>query len=495
MSRPSQLFRNRNSTIHRRRTSLLHDDHHLSFPILDAKEISHVLQACDFDVLEDMIQRPNGQFMSSLTEKLLDTFTSASVEILNEQVKQTAKKDKFEANGDAHTNGASSAKNENNESSDAPVNDDTTQSLGVVVFARKAGEFFQTCGIYDFSLIDMVRPEPYRTRRILSAVVNFIRFREDRASEIEGLATSAYDGLEVLRQTEVENIELSNKINIMKDRLERNIDENGKSKPTLKEVNVYNSKMENELRKLKKVQESLTEDHFQYKSDKSRLIQNLEDINYVMLNQSKQIELLKDYDQVDVNSLHTIIDQLRSSATESSEKLSSLELQNRNISITIDSFNVVENDLKNLFRILEEVFHDVEKEEQVSDTLTRIQETMDQQNFESTDLQRQIQQIKRQLINIREKTEKLETQSEEKSKKSQETIDQLKIEYDDTIKERNLKDQELEKLRDQISHIQNDMKVRKMELEQEINNSEMAVARLNSHLRLYLTEMNKKIQQ
>lgn len=35
-------------------------------------------------------------------------------------------------------------------------------------------------GVDDFSLRDLIKPEPAHVRRILSAVINFAKFREER---------------------------------------------------------------------------------------------------------------------------------------------------------------------------------------------------------------------------------------------------------------------------------------------------------------------------
>lgn len=38
----------------------------------------------------------------------------------------------------------------------------------------------QVCGVQDFSMKDLLAPEPKRVRRHLSAVINFAKFREER---------------------------------------------------------------------------------------------------------------------------------------------------------------------------------------------------------------------------------------------------------------------------------------------------------------------------
>lgn len=457
----------RTSTIPRRR-SILHDE--VAFPILDAHEITQVLQTCNLDVLEEMVARPNHQFMKYLVESLLDMFTSTSLGTIDRRIE------------------AIGAGVENKEG-ETEV-DDTTQSLGLVMLVRKAGEFFNACGFYDFCMVDMVRPDPYRTRRMLSSVINFIKFRDTKVGNVEQYINEALLEDEKLELIKKDTTELANKIDSLREKLEQ-----GQNQSSLQEIGVYNAKIENELRKLKRIQEDLTAEHSQYKQEKAGLIKNLEDINYVMYNQTNQLETLKSYDQVDLESLNALIEQFQSEYDQTVDKLTELESNNRNITITIDSLERVETDLKNLFRILEEVLHDLEKYDQVNDTLNRLQETLEQANFESNDLTRQIQQVKRQLVNLEDKTTKIKQQSEEKSVKSQEILDRLKHEYDEAIVQRNEKERELQGLRDQIGEIQNEMKIRRNELENEVKSSEMAVARLNSHLKVYLTEMNKKMEE
>jgi hypothetical protein len=44
-------------------------------------------------------------------------------------------------------------------------------------------QLMQTIGIHDFSMTDVQKPEPLRLKRILSALINFARFREARIGD------------------------------------------------------------------------------------------------------------------------------------------------------------------------------------------------------------------------------------------------------------------------------------------------------------------------
>ena len=116
--------------------------------------------------------------------------------------------------------------------------------------------------------MDIMRPEPQRIRRILSAVVNYARFREENSVECEKLVSISEGNLEQLKVVQNENSRLSNKINDLKYKIEANETDEGNKKATLKQITTYNSKLENELKKLKKNQEILTLEHSKYKDER-----------------------------------------------------------------------------------------------------------------------------------------------------------------------------------------------------------------------------------
>lgn len=48
----------------------------------------------------------------------------------------------------------------------------------------------ETCGINDFSIRDLIRPDPGRTRRILSGIINFLCFRKEKEAIFRELCQS-----------------------------------------------------------------------------------------------------------------------------------------------------------------------------------------------------------------------------------------------------------------------------------------------------------------
>lgn len=487
MSRPSSIYRPGNSSLTSRRI------HHVIpqdlFPLLDFKEISICLQSCDFIANEELVSRPTSQYIKTLLEQLLDSFMGLSADNINGMVRNVNKNDLSMTK----TQDAQMEEEPENGGSQIEDDDDITSSVRLILLHRGAYEFFLICGVNDFTLMDIMRPEPQRIRRILSAVVNYARFREENSVECEKLVSISEGNLEKLKVVQNENSRLSNKINDLKYKIEANETDEGNKKATLKQITTYNSKLENELKKLKKNQEILTLEHSKYKDEKRRLIEKLEDHNYLIMESNKELDKLKSYLLSNPEILTKIIEDLKANLSEYQTNLADLESKNKNMTISIESFQLVEQELKNLFRILEEVLNDLTKEETSLDKLNKYQEFKEQQNLTLNDLNRQIQQVTRQLNNTEEKIKRLRHQSSERSEASKQKLISLKDGYDTLVKERKVKEQELNKKKDFISELETKMNGERSNFQIELRNAELAVAKLNSHVKLYLTEMNKKV--
>ncbi|CAK7898608.1 kinetochore protein Nuf2p [[Candida] anglica] len=487
MSRPSSVYRS--SAMFRRglggsiapqtpmqqsQSQSQQHNHQDNFPLLDFKEISICLQSCNFRASEELVSKPSSSYIRTLFEQVLDSFLGVTTENI-------AKKAQLLNN----------SKDQNVDES-IDQDDDTTNSIKLLIQHRIMFQFLNDCGVYDFTLMDIMRPEPFRIRRILSAIVNYAKFREEHSIDCEELLGISEANLEKLNKVTTNKTQLNDKILRLKRKLE--IDDTNNKKASLKQINSYNSKIENELKKLKKAQELLTLEHTKYKNEKLRLIEKLEDHNYLIIESNKELEKLKSYLMSNPGVISKVITDLKLNLETDQQRIGELEQQNRNLSVSSESFQLVEQELKHLFRILEEILNDLSKEEQSLDKLTRYQEFMDQQILEASDLNRQTQQLTRQLNNIEEKINRLREQSRERSETSKRQLSSLNESYLELSNERKEKEQELDVKRTYISDLEKKMTMIKKEYQDEVKDAHLGVERLNAHVKLYLTEMGKKVE-
>ena len=59
------------------------------------------------------------------------------------------------------------------------------EAIGNLKFTRRLFDLMRRCGVPDFTLRDLTKPEYTRTRRNVSAVINFAKFREEQVARYE----------------------------------------------------------------------------------------------------------------------------------------------------------------------------------------------------------------------------------------------------------------------------------------------------------------------
>ncbi|CAH6722551.1 probable kinetochore protein Nuf2p [[Candida] jaroonii] len=482
MSRRSSMYRPRNSTIHRRRSfNIQHDP----FPILDFKEISVCLQDCNFVATEELVSKPTSQYFKSLTEQFLDTFMAISVKDLEKKASQISGKADQHPNGNDDMEGVENNNDEENKENEINEDNDTTSALSTIVLFRAANKLFQICGIDDFNLMDLMKPEPVRIRRILSAVVNFARFRETNSVDVDEKLLSGESILEKVKAIDDENTTIQNKIEEITNILHRS--------PSVKQVNLYNSKIEVEFKKLKKSQDNFGNQHAQYKSEKQRLVQRISEQQYLLDELTEDIEKLKECDQVDMNSLNIEIEELKSKYLEEQDFLNNLELKQKNIFIGIESLQKVDSDLNSSIRVLNDIIHDIGEIERLNNDLTKYQEILNELASKSNDLDRDIEQFKIQISLNEQKIKKLNEEAEEANQNHIQVVSALNVRYEENMKEVHRIDVQSIHTRQEVEAIENEILKTKEDFKRDMREHEFMMAKLNDGIRAHLSEMNSKI--
>lgn len=478
MSRISIINRSGGLTYGGSRSVLKHRD---EFPILDFKELSICLQGCDFTANEDLVSRPTSQYIRSLFEQLLDTFMGFSPEYC---VTATSNLLRSAANSET-----------SKELSDDDIsNDDTANTMHILVLFRAAETMLQTCGIHDFTLMDLMRPEPQRTRRILSAVINYARFREEHLRECEPLVRICESNMEEVRRVEDANNLISTNIGILKDRLED--EENGQDghrKSTLVQLNNYNSRLELKLKKLQRSQEILKHEHGQYKEEKARLFEKLEDNHYLIGESTNELEKLKSYSMADPTLINRIVEELRNNLSQHEEQLRITEEALRNKTRTVNSIQHVEDELRNLIKIVQEISNDLRKLQDERDKMVKQTDELEHKKHSSEELEVLIQRMKRRLQKSEEKIVKLKQQAQERDENAKDKLKALEKEYTLLAQERQSKEKKLDQTKAEINQLDAQIISMRNEFDSEWKSTESAVAKLNAHIKMYLSDINSQL--
>lgn len=447
------------------------------FPLLDVPELSLCLKSCNLQAPEEDLYRPTSMFAQSLFTQIIDTFLSIPPNLIRTRKERVLNQDLM-----------------NNENSDENAEEGTgsnpeeyEESLDIVVIHMILYKFFVDCGVYDFIITDLTKPEPPRLKRLLSAVVNFARFREEHLFDNEQIMQQ--NNLKFEKHTEVseQNKTLKAKIDELKA-------QNENIKANLDQLHEHNTRVESELRSMKKVQESLTNEHLNYKTEKSRLIQALEDHNYLLLESKKDLEKMKNYIIESPEIISKIVTDMQQSLKDDQQALNDLELRSRKLAITIESFNIIQSDLKNCLRLVEELHAESNKENANNNKLTQYKDLFEDKTLKLNELERRIQLLTRQIKNIEDKTARTTEQKDQKRLEYEEKMKQLHEVYATMVAENNLNEGEMNKKKAYIQDVQKRIYDLEVSFKKEYDETTLEIQRLNSHVKLYLDQIEEKLQ-
>jgi kinetochore protein Nuf2 len=121
-------------------------------PSMETKMISGYLSEVGFQITPADIEKPVPQYIQKLYEGVLEVFTEERVEDLTRE------------------------------------SDFCEEALCIGVVYRRMKAFLERIGMYDFRLRDIISPERKRTVSILSCVVNFSFFKDDKRPICESIA-------------------------------------------------------------------------------------------------------------------------------------------------------------------------------------------------------------------------------------------------------------------------------------------------------------------
>jgi kinetochore protein Nuf2 len=432
------------------------------FPLLDFKEIAMCLQGCDLMASEELLVRPTQQYVTTLFEQIVDSFLGVSPDHLRASLDASAR---------------------DMESPELQAESRATLGLQRLVY-----RFLVDCGIDDFNIMDIIKPEPQRFRRILSAVVNFARFREEHMGDCEDLVRQTEERQNKLQQLHEEREQLLAKIHELQQAGDKESFDD-----QVKRMQEHNAEVEGELRKLKKVQEQLTDEHGHYKQEKQRMVAKLQDQSYLIVEAKKENEKIRPYIVESPEMLHKINSEMNTSLQNEKMRLEESEKRARGLEISTDSFRLIEQDLKACIKAIEECDVEIQREEEANRKLSRYQELHEQRKLESHELDRKIQQLERQIANSEERIQRAKKQAEQKREGAQTKMAELRNTYATLVAERSVHTQDMDKKRHYIESTEEKMTEMRARYESEVSAILEQSEKLQSHISLYLDNVERKI--
>ncbi|WVW80872.1 hypothetical protein I302_102862 [Kwoniella bestiolae CBS 10118] len=302
-------------------------------------------------------------------------------------------------------------------------------ALQFTMFFRHVRDLANLCGITNFSLADITRPEAARFRTVLSGIMNFAKFRDERAHFQAHLQAR-------LQEQAEKTVSLRQKI----DQVENDISEitarNAAERPQSEQAQKRNDGLRAELLELRSQQIKLSGEVEELKKERQGLMDQA--AHNAHLNTQIQHQILSTKSRL-VQSPDRIkkqITEMTLSLSSEKARLSSFQLKARELSNRLEVITSLELDLKNLIDLQKTIEGQKSKIEESKRAKTSWVSKKESKEMELKNLQSRSDQLQRQIENAQNKLDRQQELTNEIREKHNKRLEDLKAEYKVRTKER-----------------------------------------------------------
>ncbi|KAK5072306.1 kinetochore-associated Ndc80 complex subunit nuf2 [Exophiala xenobiotica] len=360
---------------------------------------------------------------------------------------------------------------------------DTRLMMGFFVSLRK---MLIECGVHDFSMNDLVRPTYERLGKIFSYVINFIRFREGQTDAIDENFNKAEETKNRIEQLYTENDDMQQRLEDMK--------RNRKAmEAAVKEKVKRNDELKARLLELRKGQERIAEQLERSKAEKNRAQQLLEDKTERLVRSRQESEKLRPYVLQSPAALQGALTELQENLMREKSQIDMLERRTRALQTSSDSFGVVHNDVQACVRVLEEIAVELQKEEEEDARAAKNKEALNERGASVREVEQNEKLLQRQLSKWEERIEELRRKHKEREDANKAKMEELWEMQRQLREERASKSRDMDRRKGRIDQTEKKMAELKEAIEKEVKDAQEEYLKLESHIKLYITEMEQSI--
>lgn len=368
-----------------------------SFPELKVNEILQCLDDLKIQINENDLLKPNSSTVLRIYETFADIFMGFNKDKLsNKYTNQVLESLEFP---DLHLD-----------------------SIALVSFFRVIQKLMNEVGIDDFSIRDVIRPETARLKIILSAIINFAKFREEQLSVFEEFNRRSDEAIN-LRAT------LSKRFEDISKKTESILEKRRTEDALVKTARDESTKYIQTLKDLKKEQALLSSTLEQLKAEKNELSNRLAQLQFISGNIKQECNKLKSRIVHSPDKLIQIIGEMNQSIVTEKQTIGQIEKKSREIQTKYDCLAQLEQEITKCFESLESLKRDTYIKEELLHKVRSERELIESQNMIFKDLMVKEQRMSRHLNSAHDKLNRLQAQQKEKREKLKIRLESLNSEY------------------------------------------------------------------
>ncbi|GAP92293.1 putative Nuf2 family protein [Rosellinia necatrix] len=360
---------------------------------------------------------------------------------------------------------------------------DTRNLMGFYVSLRG---LLLECGISDFNFSDLYKPTHPRLVKIFSYLINFVRFRESQTNVIDAHFNKAEQTKARIEALYGENQDAEARLDEI--RHNRKVIE-----AQVREKTERNDELKKTLFKLQQIQTQVGNRYDEVKAKKGELVQTLEQKTTEKMLLKQESAKLRPYTLQSPQALQTSLTELNNTLNTDKAHIDALDRRARALQTSADSFTVVSTDVATCIKLLDEIGVELSKEEEEHARNAKQRDALSERGNDVREVERTEALLQRQLSKWNERTERLRDQSREKAQEAKERMEELRALHKKLTEERAAKGTDIERRRVRIEQTEKKMLDLKENIENEVHSAYDEYLKMESHIKLYITEMEKAI--
>ncbi|KAJ5242798.1 Kinetochore protein Nuf2 [Penicillium citrinum] len=363
------------------------------------------------------------------------------------------------------------------------VPNDTRNLMGFFVNVRK---LLAECGVNDFTFTDLTKPTHDRLVKIFSYLINFVRFRESQAPVIDEHFNKTERTKSRIETLHMENQEMEQRLAEMRRDQQAN-------EAQVREKVARNDELKARLLELRREQTRVADHLERVKSERSRRQQQLEEKTEKTVRTRQEAEKLRPYVLESPATLQSSLTELAENLMREKAQIDAMEKRARALQTSSDTFTVVSNDVQACVKLLDEIATELQKEEEEESHAARNKEAISDRGNSVREVEQTEHLLQRQLSRLNDRIEQLRRNAQEKAEIAQARMEELRNVQKQLREERAEKQRDMERRRIRIEQTEKKMADLKENIESEIQSAHDQYLKLESHIKLYITEMEKSL--
>ncbi|KAI0317353.1 Nuf2 family-domain-containing protein [Amylostereum chailletii] len=432
------------------------------YPNLNDAEIVDALAAWGLSVSPQQLARPTSEFMITVCATCIRQVMGITEEVLEEPL-QAALASLGAVNIDLYSG-----------------------ALSLNLLSYHISRFASAAQVRDFSIKDLMLPEPKRTRLIISAFVNLFNFTEQNNAFITSLREKSSALIE-------ERDAAAEELARLKRQLAQRREERARDEPMIEELRRENADITATLIATKDIQTHLLKAIDELKAEKSAVLQTKEGLSAEISLAAEAVNRTRDRIVQSPDRVRRTIASMGQSVNEDKRVLASHEAKLREFTAKINALVAIEKDVRACVEQLQSIEKEVLSLEASQKELADVKEQLEQKTVERAELQSMHERTQKQLENAESRLTRTKRQIEEKRQASQQALDALRAEYEDMALERKDNDKQVEEVRRKVDGIKRKTAEHLKKNETELNALLAEYWRLRIDTEVYMETLANKL--